>query len=171
MYLLGYDIGISSVKAALVEAETGRCVASDHYPKTEAPIKTLRPGWAEQRPDDWMDYLYAATHAVLEKSDVNPADIKAIGFSYHMHGLVLIDCQGQVLRDSIIWCDSRGLPYGERAFSDLGADVCLGRLLNSPGNFTASKLTWVRDNESDLTTHDAVAEAYVRWKSVLAAKR
>lgn len=150
MYLLGYDIGTSSVKAALVEAETGRCAASDYCPKTEAPIKTLRPGWAEQRPDDWMDYLCAATRAVLEKSDVNPADIKAIGFSYQMHGLVLIDRQGQVLRDSIIWCDSRGVPYGKRAFSDLGADVCLGRLLNSPGNFTASKLAWVRDNEPDV---------------------
>ena len=150
MYLIGYDIGTSSVKAALVEAETGRCVASDYCPKTEAPIKTLRPGWAEQRPDDWMDYLCAATRAVLEKSDVNPADIKAVGFSYQMHGLVLIDRQGQVLRDSIIWCDSRGVPYGERAFSDLGADVCLGHLLNSPGNFTASKLAWVRDNEPDV---------------------
>ena len=107
-----------------------------------------------------MDYLCAATHAVLEKSDVNPADIKAVGFSYQMHGLVLIDRRGQVLRDSIIWCDSRGVPYGERAFSDLGADVCLGRLLNSPGNFTASKLAWVRDNEPDLTAHDAVTEAY-----------
>lgn len=171
MYLLGYDIGTSSVKAALVEVETGRCVASDYCPKTEAPIKTLRPGWAELRPDDWMDYLSAATHAVLAKSAVNPADIKAVGFSYQMHGLVLIDRRGQVLRDSIIWCDSRGVPYGERAFSDLGADVCLGRLLNSPGNFTASKLAWVRDNEPDLTAHDAVAEAYVRWKSVLTAKR
>lgn len=170
MYLLGYDIGTSSVKAALVEAETGRCVASDQYPKTEAPIKTLRPGWAEQRPDDWMDYLSAATHAVLAKSAVNPADIKAIGFSYQMHGLVLIDRQGQVLRDSIIWCDSRGVPYGERAFSDLGADVCLGRLLNSPGNFTASKLAWVRDNEPELMERGAVAEVYARWKSVLAAK-
>lgn len=150
MYLLGYDIGSSSVKAALVNAESGKCVASDFFPKTEAPIKALRPGWAEQNPADWWRYLKDATASVLEKSKVNPADIKAIGISYQMHGLVLTDKDGQVLRDAIIWCDSRGVPYGEEAFDALGADVCLGHLLNSPGNFTAAKLQWVKRNEPEI---------------------
>lgn len=150
MYLLGYDIGTSSVKVAIVDGATGRCVASDFYPKTEAPIKSLRPGWAEQRPDDWMTYLAAATRGALAQIDINPADIKAIGFSYQMHGLVAIDKEGRVLRDAIIWCDSRGVPYGEKAAAELGDEECLKRILNLPGNFTATKLAWIKENEHEL---------------------
>lgn len=150
MYLLGYDIGSSSVKAALVDANTGVCVASDFFPRQEAPIKALKSGWAEQRPDDWWSYLKEATKSVLVTSKVNPADIKAIGISYQMHGLVAIDRERRVLRDAIIWCDSRGVPYGEKAFGELGADTVLPRLLNSPGNFTAAKLRWVKENEPEL---------------------
>ncbi len=150
MYLLGYDIGSSSVKAALVDANTGVCVASDFFPRQEAPIKALKSGWAEQRPDDWWTYLKAATQSVLATSKVNAADIKAIGISYQMHGLVAIDRERRVLRDAIIWCDSRGVPYGEKAFGELGADTVLPRLLNSPGNFTAAKLRWVKENEPEL---------------------
>lgn len=138
------------MKAAIVDASTGECVASDFYPKSEAPIKALRPGWAEQRPDSWWEYLKDATSSVLDASGVAPADIKAIGISYQMHGLVAVDRDGNVLRDAIIWCDSRGVPYGDRAFRELGAEKCLGHLLNSPGNFTASKLAWVRENEPEL---------------------
>ena len=150
MYLLGYDIGSSSVKAALVDANTGVCVASDFFPRQEAPIKALKSGWAEQCPDDWWSYLKEATKSVLATSKVNPADIKAIGISYQMHGLVAIDRERRVLRDAIIWCDSRGVPYGEKAFGELGADTVLPRLLNSPGNFTAAKLRWVKENEPEL---------------------
>ena len=122
MYLLGYDIGSSSVKTALVEAESGRCVASDFFPKSEAPIKALRPGWAEQQPDAWWSYLKDATASVLAESrGVDPADIKAIGISYQMHGLVALDKNMIPLRDAIIWCDSRGVPYGRKAFEDLGS--------------------------------------------------
>ena len=150
MYLLGYDLGTSSVKVALVDAASGACVATDQYPKTEAPIKSLKPGWAEQNPEDWVDYVKEATRAILASSGVAPADIKAIGFSYQMHGLVAIDREGRVLRDAIIWCDSRGVPYGEKALDELGADVCMPRLLNKPGNFTATKLQWVRENEPEI---------------------
>jgi xylulokinase len=150
MYLLGYDIGSSSVKASLVDAVTGKCVASDFYPKTEAPIKALRQGWAEQKPQSWWDYLKESTASILARSKVSPSDIKAIGISYQMHGLVLVDKQRNVLRDAIIWCDSRGVPYGEKAFNDLGADQCLSHLLNSPGNFTAAKLQWVKENEPEI---------------------
>ncbi|MCC8114434.1 MAG: carbohydrate kinase [Bacteroidales bacterium] len=150
MYLLGYDIGSSSVKAALVDAETGACVASDFYPKTEAPIKALKDGWAEQNPDNWWLYLKMATKSILEKSHVNPADIKAIGISYQMHGLVAVDKEGRVLRDAIIWCDSRGVPYGEKALREIGEEKCLSHLLNQPGNFTATKLAWVKEHEPAL---------------------
>ena len=147
MYLLGYDIGSSSVKASLVEAATGKCVASAFYPPQEAPILSERPGWAEQDPDDWWAYLKQATAAVLASSRVDPADIKAIGISYQMHGLVCVDQDGKSLRPSIIWCDSRAVPYGQRACESLGKEWCLSHLLNSPGNFTAAKLAWVKENE------------------------
>lgn len=150
MYLLGYDIGSSSVKAALVDATTGVCVASDFFPKNEAPIKALRQGWAEQDPENWWKYLKEATASVLKGSGADPKDIKAIGISYQMHGLVAIDKEHRVLRDAIIWCDSRGVPYGEKAFNELGADVCLPRLLNSPGNFTAAKLRWLKEEEPEI---------------------
>ncbi|MDE6328401.1 MAG: carbohydrate kinase [Duncaniella sp.] len=149
MYLLGYDIGSSSVKASLVDAESGKIVASDFYPKTEAEIIALRPGWAEQRPDQWWDCMKHATESVLSASKVAPGDIKAIGISYQMHGLVMVDKDMQPIRPAIIWCDSRGVPYGDKAFESLGSDVCLSRLLNSPGNFTATKLAWVKENEPE----------------------
>lgn len=150
MYLLGYDIGTSSVKASLVDAKSGRAVASDFFPKQEAPIKALQNGWAEQNPDSWWQYLKEATASVVGKAGVNPADIAAIGFSYQMHGLVCVDSEGKPLRDSIIWCDSRAVPYGRKAFEELGAEQCLSHLLNSPGNFTAAKLAWVKEHEPEV---------------------
>ncbi len=150
MYLLGYDIGSSSVKASLVDAESGRCAASAFFPKTEAPIISERQGWAEQNPEDWWQYLRQATASVLSQSGAGSRDIRAIGISYQMHGLVCVDKARRVLRPAIIWCDSRAVPYGQKAFEDLGAERCLGHLLNSPGNFTASKLKWVKENEGEI---------------------
>ncbi len=150
MYLLGYDIGSSSVKASLVNAETGKCVASAFFPKTEAEIIAVKSGWAEQNPQMWWNNLKLATQAVLQQSGATGDDISAIGISYQMHGLVCVDKQQQVLRPAIIWCDSRAVPYGQKAFDTLGSDICLGHLLNSPGNFTASKLAWVKENEPEV---------------------
>lgn len=147
MYLLGYDIGSSSVKASLVDAESGKCISSDFYPKNEAPIMAVKQGWAEQNPENWWEYLKQATQAILSESKINSADIRAIGISYQMHGLVCVDKNQKVLRPSIIWCDSRAVSYGQKAFETLGKEQCLSHLLNSPGNFTASKLAWVRENE------------------------
>ena len=149
MYLLGYDIGSSSVKASLVEAATGTCVGSTFYPKSEAPITAVRAGWAEQDPESWWKYLKLATADIMAASHIDAADIKAIGISYQMHGLVCVDKQQQVVRPSIIWCDSRAVPYGEKAFRQLGEERCLQNLLNSPGNFTAMKLAWVKENEPE----------------------
>lgn len=150
MYLLGYDIGSSSVKASLVNAETGKTVASDFYPKTEAEIIAVKAGWAEQRPQQWWDCLKHATASIMASSGIDPKEIKAIGISYQMHGLVLVDKDKQPLRPAIIWCDSRGVPYGEKAFGTLGEEKCLSHILNSPGNFTATKLAWVKENEPEL---------------------
>ena len=147
MYLLGYDIGSSSVKASLVEIESGRCVSSAFYPKTEAPIIAVKPGWAEQNPESWWENLKLATKAIMTEAGVNGSEIKAIGISYQMHGLVCVDKNKEVLRPAIIWCDSRAVPYGEKSFADLGEENCLSHLLNSPGNFTASKLAWVKEHE------------------------
>ncbi len=151
MFLLGYDVGSSSVKASLVNAETGKCVATAFYPKTEAPIISKQPGWAEQDPALWLGNLKLATADVLSQaSAVNPNDIKAIGISYQMHGLVCVDKDLNVLRPAIIWCDSRAVPYGQKAWEQLGKDYCLPHLLNSPGNFTAAKLAWVKENEPEV---------------------
>ena len=150
MYLLGYDIGSSSVKASLVDAQSGKCVAQATYPESEAPISSPRRGWAEQDPNDWWSYLKHATSHVLYSSGIASEDIVAIGISYQMHGLVCVDRDQRVLRHSIIWCDSRAVPYGEKAFNALGPEFCLEHLLNSPGNFTAAKLAWVKENEPDI---------------------
>ena len=150
MYLLGYDIGSSSVKASLVDAHTGRCVSSAFYPKSEAAIIAVKPGWAEQDPASWWENLKLATADIMASSGADPKDIKAIGISYQMHGLVCVDKDQNVLRPSIIWCDSRAVPYGQKAFDAIGHENCLSHLLNSPGNFTASKLAWVKENEPEL---------------------
>ena len=148
--LLGLDVGSSSVKAGLVDADSREAVATGFFPHQEAPVKALRIGWAEQSPHDWWAYCKAALAEALANAGADAADICAIGISWQMHGLVCVDKEQQVLRDAIIWCDSRAVPYGERAFHALGSDYCLSHLLNSPGNFTASKLAWVRDNEPEL---------------------
>lgn len=149
-YLLGLDVGSSSVKASLVNADSGACVASAFYPEKEAPIKAVKAGWAEQDPQMWWDNAKLSLQKVMSDASVKGEDIKAIGISYQMHGLVCVDKDMNVLRPSIIWCDSRAVPYGEKALESIGRDVCLSRLLNSPGNFTAAKLAWVKENEPDV---------------------
>lgn len=149
-YLLGYDIGSSSVKTSLLEVEGGKIVASATSPQTELEISVEKPGWAEQHPNTWWEHVKIGTAKILSKSGVKPEEIKAIGISYQMHGLVIVDKNGQVLRPAIIWCDSRAASIGEQAFSSLGQEKCLTRLLNSPGNFTASKIKWVLENEPQI---------------------
>jgi xylulokinase len=149
MYLIGYDLGSSSVKASVVNAKTGECIATAFYPEKEMGIKSVKAGWAEQNPDNWWTNLKFATKAVLSNSNIDAAEIKAIGISYQMHGLVLVDEEMNAIRDAIIWCDSRAVPYGQQAFEKIGGETCLSHLLNSPGNFTLSKLAWVKENEPE----------------------
>lgn len=146
-YLLGFDVGSSSVKASLVDADSGICVASAFYPEKEASIIAVKSGWAEQEPQMWWENAKLSLKKVMYDASVSGDDIKAVGISYQMHGLVCVDKDLRVLRPSIIWCDSRAVPYGEKAFEAIGSEKCLGHLLNSPGNFTASKLAWVKENE------------------------
>lgn len=150
MLLLGIDIGTSSIKVSIVDAATQQCVASAQYPETEAAILAPQTGWAEQSPDGWWEYVKLALAKAHASKAYNPKDIAAIGIAYQMHGLVVVDKEQQALRNSIIWCDSRAVDIGNKAFSSLGEAFCLQHLLNSPGNFTASKLAWVKANEPEL---------------------
>lgn len=146
-YLIGFDIGSSSIKAAIVEAATGQTVKVVQYPETEMEIISHQPGWAEQDPEVWWKNVCLVTRKLMGESGVSPSDVKSIGISYQMHGLVVVDKNQQVLRPSIIWCDSRAVDIGDKALFDLGKEDCYSHLLNSPGNFTASKLRWVYENE------------------------
>jgi xylulokinase len=147
MLLLGIDVGTSSIKVSIVDAGTQQCIASAQYPETESGITSLHPGWAEQSPEMWWLHVQEAILKAHSTKQYDPKDIGAIGIAYQMHGLVLVDKQQHVLRDSIIWCDSRAVELGNKAFQSIGERSCLSSLLNSPGNFTASKLAWVKQNE------------------------
>jgi len=147
MLLLGIDLGTSSVKVSVLDAATQQCIASTHYPETEVDIISPQPGWAEQSPDLWWENVKQAILKCNAAKLYDAADIGAIGIAYQMHGLVLVDKDQHVLKNSIIWCDSRAVDIGEEAFINIGSEKCLSRLLNSPGNFTASKLAWVKENE------------------------
>ncbi|RFZ93998.1 carbohydrate kinase [Mucilaginibacter conchicola] len=150
MLLLGIDIGTSSTKVSVVDALTQKVVATAQYPETEAPIKALKPGWAEQSPDMWWEQAVQAIGICNGSKTYDPQGIAAIGIAYQMHGLVLVDKAGNALRDSIIWCDSRAVDIGNKAFEAIGGERSLSHLLNSPGNFTASKLAWVKQNEPEI---------------------
>lgn len=149
MFLLGIDIGTSSVKVSVVNADTQECIASAQYPETEAEIISLQNGWAEQDPDTWWAFLQQALMQANMSGKYDPKEIAAIGIAYQMHGLVVVNKHQLALRNSIIWCDSRAVPYGEKAFAAIGEEKCLSSLLNSPGNFTASKLAWLKENEPE----------------------
>lgn len=150
MLLLGIDMGTSSVKVSVVDSITRQSIATASYPETEATIDTVQPGWAEQSPSDWWEFVKHAMSKVHSQKKFIPGDIAAIGITYQMHGLVIVDKEKNVIRNSIIWCDSRSVDIGEKAFQKIGKEYCLSCLLNSPGNFTASKLAWVKENEPHL---------------------
>jgi xylulokinase len=150
MFTIGYDIGSSSIKCAVFDCEQGIVVAHGSYPAEEMPIHSPYPGWAEQDPELWWTYIVAVTRKLLTEGNIDARRIAAVGISYQMHGLVLVDEGGKVLRPSIIWCDSRAVTIGNEAFDTLGNEFCLQHLLNSPGNFTASKLRWVKLNEPEI---------------------
>lgn len=150
MFLLGIDLGTSSIKVSVVEASTQKVVSSVQYPETETEILTPQPGWAEQSPQLWWENTQKAIRKSHSSGKYNPKDIKAIGIAYQMHGLVVIDKEGNPLRNSIIWCDSRAVEIGDKAFNALGEQFSLEHFLNSPGNFTASKLAWVKENEPEI---------------------
>jgi len=150
MLLLGIDIGTSSVKVAIIHAETQRLVAAAQYPEEESPIISKQTGWAEQSPEMWWEHVLLAFEKCKAQATFQPHDIASIGIAYQMHGLVLVDKEQKLVRHSIIWCDSRAVETGNRAFEALGQDYCLSHLLNSPGNFTASKLAWVKEHEPEV---------------------
>ena len=150
MYYLGLDIGSSSIKAALVEISSGKSIGVVQEPKQEMGMFAQKNGWAEQKPEDWWRHICSAISHLKKQYNISRTQIKGIGISYQMHGLVLIDKAGKPLRKSIIWCDSRAVEIGNNAFDEIGNEACASQLLNSPENFTASKLKWVQDNEPDI---------------------
>ena len=150
MYYLGFDLGSSSIKVSIVCSKTGKNIHTLNEPSDEMQIISNQNNWAEQDPDTWWSHICNGTKRVLKESKVKNKEIISIGISYQMHGLVIIDKNGKSLRNSIIWCDSRAIDIGNNAFNDLGAVKCSENLLNSPGNFTASKLKWVKENEPDI---------------------
>ncbi len=149
MYYIGFDIGSSSIKAALVDAETGKSIASVNEPEEEMDIISIHKEWAEQNPEFWWKNVCKASKRILKENTISPNQIKGIGISYQMHGLVLLNEKGELIRNSIIWCDSRAVEIGNNAFNEIGQEKCMSTLLNSPANFTASKLKWIRDNEPE----------------------
>jgi len=149
MYFIGYDIGSSSVKATLLDAQTNRPLITCQYPDEEMEMIAHHPGWAEQDPEIWWEGVVKTTQEIAQNKNVDLKDVEAIGISYQMHGLVLIDKEMEVLRPAIIWCDSRAVEIGQKAFEEIGKEICLSHLLNSPGNFTAAKLAWVSQYEPD----------------------
>ena len=149
MLLLGIDIGTSSIKVAIVDSQTQNCIVTVQYPEVETGIISIQKGWAEQSPELWWENVQQAILKAHSEKKYDPSDIKAIGIAYQMHGLVCVDKQQQVLRDSIIWCDSRAVEIGNKAFDAIGHERSLEHLLNSPGNFTAAKLAWVKENEPE----------------------
>ncbi len=149
-YYIGFDLGSSSIKVAIVDALTGENILSIHEPKHEMSILSEQSDWAEQDPNNWWKYLCEGTKRIIRESKLDPSKIGAIGISYQMHGLVVVDKEGDPLRNAIIWCDSRAVEIGNKAFQELSPERCSKLLLNSPANFTASKLKWVKDNEPEL---------------------
>jgi xylulokinase len=149
-YLLGFDVGSSSVKAALVDVDSGRTVSIAQSPEEEMPMSAPKPGWAEQDPEMWWRHAKESLKRAANQAGINTKDIVAIGIGYQMHGLVCVDKNFKPVRPSIIWCDSRAGVYGDEAFQKLGAAFCLKHYLNSPGNFTASKLKWVKEHEPNV---------------------
>ncbi|WP_158847555.1 xylulokinase [Algibacter sp. L1A34] len=149
-YNLGIDIGSSSIKVALVDVETGKSLGVVQEPKEEMGMFAQQNGWAEQDPNDWWFHICNAIRTLKKQYSINRSQIKGIGIAYQMHGLVVVDKNGKPLRKSIIWCDSRSVEIGHKAFAEIGEAKCAEHLLNSPANFTASKLKWVKDNEPDI---------------------
>lgn len=150
MYYIGYDLGSSSVKVAIVEAATGKKIISLNEPANEMEIIAYHKDWAEQDPEMWWEYCCIATKRAIKEAGIDASKITGVGISYQMHGLVVVDKEGKSLRNSIIWCDSRAVEIGDHAFEEIGEEQCTSHLLNSPGNFTASKLVWVKDNEPEI---------------------
>lgn len=150
MITIGIDLGSSSIKLALFDATTGNVLSSLQVPDNEMTIDAPQPGWAEQDPNEWWTLIYTGIPKLLQSAQLNISEIGAIGITYQMHGLVCVDANLQPVRPSIVWCDSRAVPYGNKAFNAIGKDTALQHLLNSPGNFTAAKLAWVKENEPEI---------------------
>lgn len=163
-YLLGIDLGTSGVKSILFDLE-GNAVASA---TEEYPLYQPHNGWAEQEPEDWWRAASAAVRKTVRDSGVSPSDIKGVGLSGQMHGLVMLDAEGKVLRRSILWCDGRTAEECREITAKVGKKRLIEITANPalPG-FTASKILWVRRHEPELYArcrHILLPKDYIRWR-------
>ncbi|MEG1639782.1 MAG: xylulokinase [Ruthenibacterium sp.] len=163
-YLLGIDLGTSGTKTVLFDTK-GKAVASA---TAEYPLYQSQNGWAEQDTDDWWNAVVQTISCALKQSRVPATDIKGIGISGQMHGLVLLDANGDVLRKSILWCDGRTQAECDEITATIGKERLIQITANPalPG-FTASKILWVRKHEPEIwekTAHILLPKDYVRYK-------
>lgn len=157
MYWLGIDIGTGGSRALLVDRE-GRVRAG--FTAAHEEMTMHRPAWAEQRPENWWDAAQVAIRGVLAEARITGADVKAIGLSGQMHGLVVLDEAGAVIRPSLIWCDQRSQQQVDAINSTVGRDKVLAYTANPVlTGFTLPKLLWVRDHERALRPGAACAAA------------
>ncbi|MEG1985165.1 MAG: xylulokinase [Oscillospiraceae bacterium] len=163
-YLLGIDVGTSGTKTVLFD-KNGSAVASN---TVEYPMLQPQNGWAEQKPDDWWNAVCRTTSEVVRGSGVNPSDIRGVGISGQMHGLVMLDENGEVIRNSIIWCDGRTAEECEEITETVGRDRLLAITANPAlTGFTAGKILWVRKHEPQnyaRCRHILLPKDYIRYK-------
>jgi xylulokinase len=145
MYWLGIDVGTGGTRALLVDAD-GKVRHSFTSPHED--MRMERPLWAEQRPENWWDAAQLAIRGVLATAGASGADVRGIGLSGQMHGLVLLDAANQVIRPALIWCDQRSQTQVDGINELVGKETVLSCIANPVlTGFTLPKLLWVRDNE------------------------
>lgn len=166
--LLGIDLGTTGVKAALFAADDGRVLASAFF---EYPLLHPQPGWAEQNPADWWNATVSAIRACKEQArlhGIEPRDVRGVGLSGQMHGVVLLDVRDEVLRPCIIWADQRSDAQCQWITERVGA-ARLIELVSNPAltGFSAPKLLWVRDNEPEIFSRAKtmlLPKDYIRYR-------
>lgn len=165
MHFLGMDVGTGGTRAVLVN-DQGQVVASAS--SEHAPFRSPYPGWAEQDPVDWWRAAQVAIREVLATSGLTASDIGAIGLTGQMHGAVMLDADGDVLRPSLIWCDQRTDAQCDWLHERIGRERLIELTCNPAlPNFTLTKLLWVRENEPEVFSriaHVLCPKDYVRFR-------
>ena len=164
-YMMGIDVGTTGTRAVIVRPD-GHVVGAatgDHQ-----PMRMLRPGWAEQDPEDWWQAALVAIRRALSEARLKGSEVAAVGFTGQMHGVVLLDKALTVLRPALIWCDQRSQPQCEWITQKTGRERLI-QYVSNPAltGFSAPKLLWVRDNEPQVferAAHFLLPKDFVRFR-------